>query len=158
MNGAARRVSAGRVGRVHGRDGSFYVERPDHALEEGTEVEVSGAMRTVERRAGTAERPLVRLSGVEDRKAARALQGEPLLVPGAESPLDADEWLAGDLVGLRVEDLGVVERVGDGPSCSVLEVDDGTLIPFVSDAVLEVDTDAGVVRVDRDFLKGGDED
>jgi 16S rRNA processing protein RimM len=147
-----RAVSVGRVGRAHGRDGSFYVEAAEHPLEEGAEVSVGGRVRRVERRGGTDDRPLVRLSGVEDRHAAIAMQGERLLVPETTSPLEAGEWLAEDLVGLEAEGLGRVRRVLDGPSCAVLELDDGVLVPFVADAVRAIDTRAGAIEVDREFL------
>ena len=91
------------MGRAHGYDGSFYVEEAEHPLAEGDEVSVGGRSRRVERRAGTDERPLVRLSAVEDREAAIALQGERLLVPETAVPLEEGEWLAEDLVGLRAE-------------------------------------------------------
>jgi 16S rRNA processing protein RimM len=139
-------VSAGVVGRAHGRDGSFYVERPDHELAEGTRVRLAGEERTVERRAGHDDRPLVRLSGVAD---PRELRGETLLV---DAELDADEWLASELVGCEVESLGTVKRVLDGPSCGVLELDDGTLVPFVSDAIEAVDVESGTIRADHEFL------
>src|SRR4051812_49836064 len=80
LSDPARAVSVGRVGRAHGRDGSFYVEAPDHPLEEGTEVSVAGRTRRVERRAGADDHPLVRLSGVGDPEAPIALHGESLLV------------------------------------------------------------------------------
>ena len=48
--------------------------------------------------------------------------------------------------------MGTVAQVIDGPSCSVLELEDGTLIPLVSDAVRSVDLEAGEIEVDRDFL------
>jgi 16S rRNA processing protein RimM len=140
-------VSAGAVGRAHGRDGSFYVERPDHELAEGTKVRLAGEERTVERRAGTAERPLVRVSGVGD---PRPLRGEALLV---DIDLEHDEWLADDLVGCRVEGLGTVKRVLDGPSCGLLELDDGRLVPFVSDAIESVDVQSGTIRADHEFLR-----
>jgi 16S rRNA processing protein RimM len=140
-------VSAGAVGRAHGRDGSFYVERPDHELAEGTKVRLAGEERTVERRAGTAERPLVRVSGVGD---PRPLRGEALLV---DIELEHDEWLADDLVGCRVEGLGTVKRVLDGPSCGLLELDDGRLVPFVSDAIESVDVQSGTIRADHEFLR-----
>jgi ribosomal 30S subunit maturation factor RimM len=39
------------------------------------------------------------------------------------------------------------------PSCDLLEVgDDALLVPLVSDAVRRVDTEAGVIEVDREFL------
>jgi ribosomal 30S subunit maturation factor RimM len=69
-----------------------------------------------------------------------------------EDELAEGEWLASDLVGLAVPGMGRVERVIDGPSCSVLELDDGTLIPLVADAIERVDLDAGEIRVHREFL------
>jgi 16S rRNA processing protein RimM len=139
-------VTAGRVGRPHGRDGSFYLEDPAEDLAVGTEVIVGGASRSVERRAGTAERPLLRLAGIAD---ARPLRGEPLLV---EVELEDGEWLASDLEGCQVEGAGRVERVLAGRSCDVLELDDGTLVPFVSDAIRSVDVAAGRISADLDFL------
>jgi 16S rRNA processing protein RimM len=139
-------VTAGRVGKPHGLDGSFYVEGPRHELPEGAAVAVAGHTHEIERRAGTDERPLIRLAGVDD---PRPLRGETLLV---EDELAEGEWLASDLVGLNVPGMGTVARVVDSPSCSVLELDDGTLIPFVGDAVDRVDVDAGEIHVNREFL------
>ena len=48
--------------------------------------------------------------------------------------------------------MGRVRRVLNGPSCDVLELEDGTLVPFVSDAIMAVDTAAGAIAVDRRFL------
>jgi 16S rRNA processing protein RimM len=137
-------VTAGRVGKPHGLDGSFYVEGAQHALPLDAEVFVHDRRHVVERRAGTDERPLIRLSGVED---AGALRGELLLV---EAALADDEWLASDLIGSAVPGHGRVLRVIAGPSCSVLELDDGTLVPFVSDAVRSVGD--GVIEVNEEFL------
>jgi ribosomal 30S subunit maturation factor RimM len=136
------------VGRAHGRDGSFYVERPDHDLPEGTRVRLAGEARTVERRAGRPDRPLIRVSGVAD---PRPLRGEVLLV---EAELEEGEWLASDLVGCRVEGLGTVARVVDGPSCGLLELDDGELVPFVSEAIQSVDVESRTIRADTEFLRG----
>jgi 16S rRNA processing protein RimM len=147
-----RLVTAGRVGRPHGLDGSFKVLDPDHALGAGTEVTVAGRVAPVRTRRGTATQPIVALEGVESREAAAALGGELLLVGESDTPLSEDEWLAEDLVGCEVEGLGPVVRVLDGPSCDVLEVGDGTLVPLVGDAVLEVDTAGRRIRVDRAFL------
>ena len=140
-------MTAGRVGKPHGLDGSFYVEGPRHALPEGCTVFVKSEARTIERRAGTDDRPLIRRTGVSD---PRGLGGELLLV---EDELGEGEWLAADLVGLRVPELGgVVARILDEPSCSVLELEDGTLIPLISDAVERVDLEAREIHVNRDFL------
>jgi 16S rRNA processing protein RimM len=134
------------VGRAHGHDGSFYVDVPKHPLPAGAELEIAGARHRVERRAGTDERPLVRLSGVDD---PRALHGQTLLV---EAELGEGEWLASDLVGCQVEGMGEVTRVVDAPSCAVLELDDGTLVPFISDAILTVDTRARTIKADAGWL------
>jgi 16S rRNA processing protein RimM len=139
-------VTAGRVGKPHGLDGSFYVERPRHPLPEGAALTVAGRAHRIARRAGTDERPLIRLEEVDD---PRPLRGETLLV---EDELEEGEWLASDLVGLRVPGMGTVARVIDSPSCSLLELDDGTLVPLVADAVREIDLDAREIQVNRDFL------
>jgi 16S rRNA processing protein RimM len=142
-------VTAGRVGRAHGWNGSFYVEQPDHPLDEGTSLVLAQRTYRVEHRAGTDERPLLRLGGLDDRQAVDARRGQLLLV---DEPLAEGEWLAGDLVGCEIPGLGVVRRVLDGPSCEVLELGDGTLVPFVSDAIESVDREAGRIEVRREFL------
>ena len=83
----------------------------------------------MERRAGTDERPLIRLSGLED---PRPVRGQTMLI---EDELAAGEWLASDLARCSVAGLGPVARVVDGPSCSLLELENGTLVPLVSDAI-----------------------
>ena len=40
-------VTAGRVGKPHGLDGSFYVEAPQHALPEGTALVIAGAAHAI---------------------------------------------------------------------------------------------------------------
>jgi 16S rRNA processing protein RimM len=147
-----RVITAGRVGRPHGLDGSFAVIEPGHELARGTKVTVAGRSLEVERRAGTDARPLVRLSGVTDRKAAAALGGELLLVSEAQEPLAEGEWLVEDLVGCEIEGLGSVTRVIAGLSCDVLEVEGGQLVPLIADAVRSVDAENGRIEVDRRFL------
>jgi len=139
-------VTAGRVGKPHGLDGSFYVDGARHELPEGAELTVAGRPHRIARRAGTDQRPLIRLDALDD---PRPLRGELLLI---EDELADDEWLASDLVGCRVPGLGTVARVVDAPSCSILELEDGTLIPFVSDAIERVDLDAGEIHVRAGFL------
>ena len=136
----------GRVGRAHGRDGSFYVDGADHELAVGTEVSVGPHRAVVDRRGGTDQRPLVHLADLDGGE----LRGQPLLV---DEPLEPGEYLASDLVGCEVPGVGRIERVVNGPSCDLLEtVPDGVLVPFVSDAIERIDLDARVVEVDRAFL------
>lgn len=144
-------VTAGRIGRAHGLDGSFYVDHVTEPLELGNEVTIGGRSARVERRAGTDDRPILRLSGIGDRTAAEALRGQRILVPAGE--LAEGEFLAADLVGCEVPGLGLVKRVVAAPSCDLLEVGDGrVLVPFISDAVKRVDTAARVIEVDARFL------
>src|SRR5688500_4200429 len=75
-------LEAGRVGRPHGLDGSFHVTRPDARLLAGVEeLFVNGVMTRVERRAGTPEKPILRLEGHAGREAVEALRGAQLAVP-----------------------------------------------------------------------------
>src|SRR5207302_2205297 len=99
--GAAAQLSAGRIGRPHGLDGSFYVTRAKaRLLTLGTQVTVASRPATIVRRAGTDQRPIVRLEGIEDRAAAEALRGGELTVDGEDAPaLGQDEWWAYELEG-----------------------------------------------------------
>ena len=139
-------MTAGRVGKPHGLDGSFYVDTPRHPLPEGTSLVLAGDTHAIARRAGTDERPLIRLEGVDD---PRSIRGELLLV---EDELGDDEWLASQLIGLSVPGAGTVSQVIDAPSCSLLELTDGRLIPFITDAVRSIDLEAGEIQVNPDYL------
>jgi 16S rRNA processing protein RimM len=149
-------VAAGRVGRPHGLDGSFYVTAPRvDLLGHGMTVTVEGRERRIERRAGTDERPIVRLAGLASREDAEALRGAELQ---AEETLSEGEFWAADLAGCRVVDgareVGVVSRMIALPSCEALEVGD-LLIPLVRDAIRSIDVEARVIDVDMGFVGEG---
>ena len=152
------RLSAGRIGRPHGLDGSFHVTRPRAALLAlGGSVRVGDVVRKIVRCAGTPDHPVLRLDGIDDRPSAEALRGEELLVDRADAPeLPAGEYWAEDLEGCSVvtpdgEELGRVQQLRALPSCEVLEVGE-LLVPMVGDAVLDVDIAAQRIVVDADFL------
>ncbi len=161
-----RGLPAGRVGRPHGLDGSFYVTRASaRLLSSGTEVLVGGAAREIVRRAGTDAHPIVRLDGVSDRRAAEALRGEELSVPAATAPaLEEGEWWAHELEGCVVVDgertVGTVARLIEMPSCELLEVarEQGgpLLVPMVRDAIRSVAPEERRIEVDGDFLGLGE--
>jgi 16S rRNA processing protein RimM len=159
----APELQAGRIGRPHGLDGSFYVTRSrPRLLTVGTVVTVAGQSVAIVRRAGTAERPIVRLQGVEDRPAAEALRGLPLTVPQAQAPeLAEGEWWAHELEGCTVLDgghpLGTVRRMIELPSCEALEVEpaqggESLLVPMVKDAIRHIDPSRRRIEVDLEFL------
>lgn len=162
----AARIPAGRVGRAHGLDGSFYVTQPKaRLLKLGAAVTVAGASAAIVRRAGTDARPILRLEGVSDRGAAEALRGAELTVDSREAPSLAEgEWWAHELEGCAVFEgellIGTVERMIELPSCEALEItpaSGGTalIVPMVRDAVLEVSPDRRRIVVDLDFLGAG---
>jgi 16S rRNA processing protein RimM len=151
-------LNAGRVGRPHGLDGSFHVTRPrGMLLSLGSVVRIADEVFEIVRRAGTEDRPILRLRGVDDRAAVEALRGEDLMVERAVAPpLPAGEYWAEDLEGCMVvtadgRELGAVARLRPLPSCEALEVGD-LLVPMVGDAVLSVDIEARRIVVDPGFL------
>jgi 16S rRNA processing protein RimM len=161
-------LAAGRVGRAHGLDGSFYVTRPRAGLlTAGAIVTVAGAAREIVRRAGTDEHPIVRLEGVADRGGAEALRGEELTIAADQAPrLQEGEWWAHELEGCDVVDgertVGTVARMIELPSCEVLEVQrpggaEPLLVPMVSDAIRAVEPQQRRIEIDGSFL-GLDED
>ncbi|HLM49454.1 MAG TPA: ribosome maturation factor RimM [Solirubrobacteraceae bacterium] len=149
-------LQAGRVGRPHGLDGSFHVAEPRPSLLDAGSFTLGGRCRKVTRRAGMAQRPILRLEGIDGREGAEAVRGEALLVDrGAAPELAEDEWFAEDLEGCRVTDgareIGHVQRVLAYPSCELLEVGD-LLVPLIRDAVRSVDLEARRIDVDLAFL------
>jgi 16S rRNA processing protein RimM len=184
MPDGATGISAGRVGRPHGLDGSCHVTRPTaRLLALGTTATVGGRQREIVRRAGTDANPIVRFEGVDGREAAELLRGEEILIAAAELPaLESGEFWAHELEGCTVVAaagpvLGVVRRVIELPSCEALEVERAAsaaagavgsgwgasfLVPMVKDAVRGIDVGARRIEVDAAFLdlagaQGGDE-
>jgi 16S rRNA processing protein RimM len=154
-------IEAGRVGRPHGLDGSFHVTRPVARLLAGVEeILVDGRPARVERRAGTAERPILRLAGHAGRAAAEALRGAQLAVAVDRAPaLEPGEYWAHELEGCAVYDgdrrVGEVRRMVALPSCEALEVvgpEGELLVPMVRDAIRSVDVPGRRIDVDLAFL------
>jgi 16S rRNA processing protein RimM len=157
-------LQAGRIGRAHGLDGSFYVTGPlTRLLTLGTSVTVDGRTAEIVRRAGTEQRPILRLDGVGDRAAAEALRGAALTVAQDHAPqLGEGEWWAHELEGCAVLDeqrrtLGAVARLIELPTCEALEVGRGPgeqalIVPMVKDAIRTVDVPARQIEVDAGFL------
>jgi 16S rRNA processing protein RimM len=164
-------LSAGRVGRAHGLDGSFYVTAAKpRLLVLGATVKVDSRDAKIVRRAGTDKHPLIRLQGIDDRDAAEALRGLELTIDFAEAPeLEEGEWWAGELEGCEVFDgerrVGRVLRLVELPSCEALQVqlckpsqDKGSgalevLVPMVRDAIRRIDPAAHRIDVDMGFLE-----
>jgi len=162
---AGTTMPAGRVGRPHGLDGSFYVTgaRP-RLLSPGTSISVGGRHAAVVRRAGTDRHPIVRLQGVEDREQAQALRGMELTVDRDTAPaFDEDEWWAHELEGCEVFDgarhVGVVARMVEYPSCEALEITRAEggelLVPMVKEAIRSVRVQQRRIEIDLGFVEQG---
>jgi len=153
-------LRVGRVGRAHGKDGSFRVREASERTEllsPGAVVTVEGVGEaTIAERKGTPADPIVRLKGIQ----ARDIAGRELLVPReAIGELPEGEWLADDLVGLEVVGLGTVKGVWTGPSVDALQVETAEgelLVPLISDAILSVDLASGRIEADLGFLGLGE--
>jgi 16S rRNA processing protein RimM len=150
-------VPIGRVGRPHGLDGSFVVERAsddERRWEVGATLLVEGEPATITacRRVGGGRRA-IRL----DRPVERGVE---LAVPLADLPApEPDSYYAFQLVGLEVLDedgngLGAVVAVHPGAANDNLELADGTLVPLIEDAIREIDLDRRRVVVASGFLGG----
>jgi 16S rRNA processing protein RimM len=149
-------VAVGRVGRPHGLDGAFVVERAsddERRYAVGARVFVDGEPATIvlSRRAG-GRRRAVKL----DRPVER---GQELSVPREDlPPPDEGHFYVADLIGLEVVDeagtsRGSVRDVRPGPANDALELSDGSLVPMIEDAILSVDLDASRVVVATIFLE-----
>ena len=153
---------AGRVGRPHGLDGSFHVTGPrSRLLELGARVTLDGVEREIVRRAGTDERPVLRVAGLDSREAIDALRGADLVLAREDAPpLDDDEFWAEDFAGCRVVDgdveVGTVRRLLAYPSCELLEVEregrEALLVPLAGEAVRSLDVPGGRIDIDLAFL------
>jgi 16S rRNA processing protein RimM len=150
---AADLVIVGRVGKPHGLQGAFVVERgsedPDR-FAVGATLIVDGAPALIVESKRAGGRPVIRL----DREVPR---GADLQVERAELPVPDDgSYYVFQLVGLAVEEeggrsLGRVAEVMPGPANDVLELDTGLALPLVDACVQEVDLVAGRILVRRGF-------
>ena len=148
-------VAVGRVGRPHGVDGGFFVERASgrkDVFAPGATLYAGGEPVTVvASRHGSGGRPVIRL----DRHVER---GAELAVARATLPqlVDEDEFYVFELVGLSVEEeggrlLGRVRDVLQYPANDVLELDSGASLPLVEACVRLVDLAGGRIVVAAGF-------
>jgi 16S rRNA processing protein RimM len=146
-------VILGRVGRPHGLDGSFVVERPSERLARGMRVWAAGepAEIVAAKRVGGG-RLAIRLDRTVER-------GTELRVPRAELPATEEgSFYVFELLGLEVVErggrlLGRVADVQEYPANDVLALDTDLLLPLVEDCVLEVDVAAGRIVVAPGFAE-----
>ena len=148
-------VGVGRVGKPHGLDGAFFVERPSErkgVFATGAALFAGGEPASVViSRHGSGGRPVIKL----DRPVER---GTELAVERASLPKlgDEDEFYVFELVGLSVEEeggrlIGTVREVLEYPGNDVLELDSGASLPLVEACVRQVDLAGGRIVVAAGF-------
>jgi len=150
-----RLIAVGRVGRPHGLDGAFIVERQSddparfrvgaHLVVGGIEAEVVTS-RTV-----GGGRVAIKLDRAVERGATLEVRRGDLPRP------EPDTWYVFELEGLHVEDetgaaMGRVTAVHPGTANDNVELDDGTLVPLIDDALVAVDVAGGRIVVRAGFL------
>ncbi|MGH3028333.1 MAG: ribosome maturation factor RimM [Gaiellaceae bacterium] len=150
-------VRVGRVGRSHGRDGSFVVEgasEDPRRFDVGAELWVDGEVARVVASKRAGGRPVIALDCEVER-------GAELQLPASDLPApQEDAYYVFQLVGLSVEEeggraLGRVQAVEPGVANDVIELDSGLALPLHEACVLEVDVDAGRIVVARGFAEAG---
>jgi 16S rRNA processing protein RimM len=154
-DGEHTRVVVGRIGKAHGIRGAVTVEIrtdfPELRFREGAELfagDPVNATLVVERAQEHSGRLLVWFEGSTDRTSAELFRGALLETEsGTEmTPLDEDEFLVRDLIGVRVQgedgnEIGRIDHVIHLPGHDLLAVATPAgekLIPFVSEIVTEV--------------------
>jgi len=146
-------VTVGRVGRPHGLDGSFFVERASEdpaRFAKGRPFTSPAKVASSKR--GSGGRPVIKL----DRAVPR---GAELTLPRDElPPTEEGEYYTFELIGLQVEDeagaaLGSVEEVVSGVANDVLELDSGLALPLVDSCVLSVDLERRRIVIAAGFVE-----
>jgi 16S rRNA processing protein RimM len=148
-------VTVGRVGKPHGLDGGFFVERASErkgVFAKGATLLAAGEPATVvASRHGSGGRPVIVLDRHVERGAELAVERATL-----PSLSDEDEFYVFQLVGLSVEEeggrlLGRVREVLEYPGNDVLELDSGASLPLVEACVRQVDLAGGRIVVAAGF-------
>ena len=148
-------MQVGRVGRPHGLDGAFVVERgseDESRYAVGSVLYIDGVRARSRSCGGSA------VAARRSDSTARSSVARSSTIPRAELPaLPRGRVNNFEIIGLRVEEeggrsLGVVRDVLPGPANDNLELDDGTLVPMIEDAILAIDTANGIVLLNPGFI------
>jgi len=147
-------VEVGRVGRPHGLDGAFVVERPSDAADRfaiGATIWAAGspAKIVLARRVGGG-RLAIKLDAPVERGETLAVRRADLPEPGP------DHYYVFQLVGLEAVEpdgtsIGRVREVLPGTANDNLELDDGRLVPLIEDAIAAVDLETGRIVLNPGF-------
>jgi len=146
-------VTVARITKTHGLRGEVVldllsdvegrIENTDRFFLIGSNKQVSEV--EVETRRYFKDRHVLKFVGIESRTEADNLRGSELAIPEEEiGELPTDHFYIHELVGLTVKlkdgkIAGEVKRVVQTAGVDLLELNNGSLIPFASHVCLEVD-------------------
>jgi 16S rRNA processing protein RimM len=144
----------GLVGKPHGLDGSFVVERPSEdpvRFEPGAVLLAGGQEVRVAAQKRSGGRLVIRLDKSLPRGTALEVARQDLPEP------EPGSYYVFQLVGLEVEEeggraLGQVVDVVPGPANDALELESGLLLPLVEACVREVDLEGGRILIAQGFV------
>jgi 16S rRNA processing protein RimM len=145
----------GRVGRPHGLDGAFVVERasddPGRFAVGATLVVGDATAKVILSRKVGGGRLAIKLDRAVERGAVLAVRRDHLPEP------DPDHYYVFQLIGLEAVEAdgrsrGRVRDVLPGPANDNLQLEDGTLVPMIEDAIQAVDLAGGRVLLNPGFI------
>ncbi|CEJ10657.1 Ribosome maturation factor RimM [bacterium YEK0313] len=156
-------VLVGKFGAAHGIKGEVrlksYTQDPLAIVDYSPLVTRDGRSFTIEAARPAGEVLVARVRELKDRNAAEAVTNLDLLAPRERiaGPLDEDEFLHSDLIGLAAvtvagEEIGTVTAVFDFGAGDVLDIArrgrKAVMIPFTKAVVPEIDIAGGRLVVD----------
>ncbi len=150
-------LDAGELVSTHGVQGELkllpWTDSPEFLLD-FDRLSIDGRWYAVERSRVQKTCVLLKLRGVDDVDAARALRGKTVFLDRADVKLDKETYFIQDLIGLRVIDqngaeIGTITEVIQLPKHDVYVVrgaDGEYQIPAVKEFIKKTDVEAGTVE------------
>jgi 16S rRNA processing protein RimM len=148
-------MKIGQIVGAHGIRGQVKIEPERHYLsylEKGRTVTIDGKPHIVETSTIHKGRPLIKFAAISTMNQAEALQWKDIEISDdSPSDLGEDEFLAEDLIGMRVvtesgTELGTVDDTLANPAHDIIVVGE-VLIPAIKEFITMIDFEAELITV-----------
>ncbi|MGM9837517.1 MAG: ribosome maturation factor RimM [Paludibacteraceae bacterium] len=153
-------IRIGTLRRPHGKQGEIQCYAENSYWEDSDAefliVEIDGIpvpFRVTDWREKGADMLVFRLAGINDEEQAARLCGNEAYMLRSDLSADAEEQLTWqDLVGYSIEDttrghIGTVRAIDESTINTLIETDDGRLLPCHEDLIEQIDTSARILYV-----------
>ncbi|MFW5782445.1 MAG: ribosome maturation factor RimM [Candidatus Muiribacteriaceae bacterium] len=154
-------LKVGKTGRPHGIDGRLKIDIYPEFVQiipqvhdifiEKKKLRIESVVHQVKGRF------IIKLSGVKCREQAGLLSNSPVFIPKdlIENNTDIGVFSAEQLEGRDVVDIneffiGVVKSIYRTGHCDYIELEDGELIPFIRQHIIDVDDDRILVKWEKE--------